>query len=159
LLTGATLTRLMDEHDLRPSRARGQHFLSDPNTARRIARLAGVGPGDRVVEIGAGLGSLTLALAATGAAVTAVEVDRRLLPALRQVVAPAGVRIVEGDALDLPWDEVLGAGGAGGPPAAPAGDGPGGRRPGPSSPTCRTTWPPPSSWSCWRGCRPSPACS
>ena len=49
---------------------------------RRIARLAGVGPGDRVVEIGAGLGSLTLALAETGADVTAVELDRDLVPVL-----------------------------------------------------------------------------
>ena len=54
---------------------------------RRIARLAGVGPGDQVVEIGAGLGSLTLALAETGADVTAVEVDRGLVPVLRDVVA------------------------------------------------------------------------
>ena len=73
---------LLDRHGLRPSRALGQHFVADANTVRRIARLAGVGPGDRVIEIGAGLGSLTLALAETGAAVTAVEVDRYLLPAL-----------------------------------------------------------------------------
>ena len=67
-----------------PSRALGQNFVVDPNTVRRIARLAGVGPGDRVVEIGAGLGSLTLALPETGAAVTAVEIDRHLLPVLRR---------------------------------------------------------------------------
>ena len=77
---------------------------------RRIARLASVGPGDRVVEIGAGLGSLTLALAETGASVTAVEIDRYLLPALRSVVEPVGVRVVEGDALRLDWSAVLGAG-------------------------------------------------
>lgn len=82
--------------------------MVDPNTVRRIARLAGVGPGDRVLEIGAGLGSLTLALAATGAAVTAVEIDRHLVPVLRQVVAAAGVRVVAGDALALDWAGVLG---------------------------------------------------
>jgi 16S rRNA (adenine1518-N6/adenine1519-N6)-dimethyltransferase len=82
--------------------------VADPNTVRRIARLAGVGPGDRVVEIGPGLGSLTLALAETGADVTAVEVDRHLLPALREVVEPHGVRVVHGDALHLDWDDVLG---------------------------------------------------
>ncbi|HJV09510.1 MAG TPA: 16S rRNA (adenine(1518)-N(6)/adenine(1519)-N(6))-dimethyltransferase RsmA [Acidimicrobiales bacterium] len=109
-LSGADVRRLLDEYGLAPSRARGQNFVVDPNTVRRIARLAGVGAGDRVVEIGAGLGSLTLALAETGAAVTAVEVDSRLLPALRSVVEPAGVTVVEGDALRLDWASLLGEG-------------------------------------------------
>ena len=84
--------------------------MADPNTVRRIARLAEVGAGDRVVEIGAGLGSLTLALAATGASVTAVEIDRYLLPVLREQVEPLGVTVVEGDALRLDWGGLLGAG-------------------------------------------------
>jgi 16S rRNA (adenine1518-N6/adenine1519-N6)-dimethyltransferase len=114
-----TLTRrqvrdLLAEHGLSPSRALGQNFVADPNTVRRIAGLAGIGPGDRVVEVGAGLGSLTVALAETGAEVTAVELDRHLLPVLRSVVEPLGVRVVEGDAMALDWDEVLGADGAGG---------------------------------------------
>ena len=75
---------------------------------RRIARLAGVGPGDRVAEIGAGLGSLTLALAETGATVTAVEIDRYLVPVLRSVVEPAGVEVIEGDAMTLDWAARLG---------------------------------------------------
>lgn len=99
---------LLGRHGLRPSRALGQHFVADPNTVRRIARLAAVGPGDRVVEIGAGLGSLTLALAETGASVTAVELDRYLVPVLRSVVEPAGVRVVEGDAMALDWPALLG---------------------------------------------------
>jgi 16S rRNA (adenine1518-N6/adenine1519-N6)-dimethyltransferase len=107
-LSGADVRRLLDQHGLAPSRARGQNFVVDPNTVRRIARLAEVGPGDRVVEIGAGLGSLTLALAGTGASVTAVEVDSRLVPVLRGVVEPAGVTVVEGDALRLDWDGLLG---------------------------------------------------
>ena len=65
--------------------------MADANTVRRIVRLADVGPTSRVVEIGAGLGSLTLALAEAGAEVTAVEVDRRVLPVLRSVVEPVGV--------------------------------------------------------------------
>jgi len=109
-LSGADVRRLLDEYGLAPSRARGQNFVVDPNTVRRIARLAGVGAGDRVVEIGAGLGSLSLALAETGAAVTAIEVDSRLVPALRSVVEPAGVTVVEGDALRLDWDALLGPG-------------------------------------------------
>jgi 16S rRNA (adenine1518-N6/adenine1519-N6)-dimethyltransferase len=99
----------MAEHGIRPSRALGQNFVVDPNTVRRIARLAGIGPGDRVVEIGAGLGSLTLALVETGASVTAVEVDRHLLPALRSVVEPLGVTVVAADATTLDWDPLLGA--------------------------------------------------
>ena len=74
----ASSTRSSSSTGSSPSRALGQNFVADPNTVRRIARLADVGPGDRVVEIGAGLGSLTLALAETGAAVTAVEIDRHL---------------------------------------------------------------------------------
>lgn len=83
--------------------------MVDPNTVRRIARLAEIGPGDRVVEIGAGLGSLTLALLETGAQVTAVEIDHHLLPILRQVVEPAGARVIGGDALALDWSSLLGA--------------------------------------------------
>ena len=100
---------LLDRHGLRPSRALGQNFVADANTVRRIARLAEVGPLDAVVEIGAGLGSLTLALAETGASVTAVELDRYLVPVLRSVVEDAGadVRVVEADAMTLDWTSLL----------------------------------------------------
>ncbi|MDQ6927845.1 MAG: 16S rRNA (adenine(1518)-N(6)/adenine(1519)-N(6))-dimethyltransferase RsmA, partial [Actinomycetota bacterium] len=114
-LSRREVRELLARHQIHPSRARGQNFVVDPNTVRRVARLAGVGAGDRVVEVGAGLGSLTLALAETGASVLAIEVDPRLVPLLRQVVAgevvePAGVTVMEADAMGLDWAAVLGAG-------------------------------------------------
>jgi len=106
-LSRPAITALLAEHGLHPSRALGQNFVADPNTVRRIVRLAGVGAGTPVVEIGAGLGSLTLALAETGAAVVAVEVDRYLVPVLREVLAGTDVDVVEGDALTLDWGSLL----------------------------------------------------
>lgn len=121
---------LLERHGLEARRSLGQNFVADPNTVAHIARLAGVGPGDRVVEVGPGLGSLTLALAASGARVLAVEKDRSLLPVLDEVLATAtasipaedeegdedgsghasagDVRVVEGDALAVDWSELLG---------------------------------------------------
>jgi len=103
----ADIREILEANDLRPRRSLGQHFVADANTLRRIVRLSGVGPGDHVVEVGAGLGSLTLALAETGAEVTAVEVDRAVLPVLREQVGGHGVRVVEGDARTLDWDALL----------------------------------------------------
>ena len=108
LLTPASVRALLAEHGLRPSRRLGQHFLADPNTARRIVRLAGVDSGDRVLEIGPGLGSLTLALRERGCDVLALEVDRRLAGVLEEVVAgDEGVRVVTGDALAVDLDSLL----------------------------------------------------
>ena len=76
--------------------------------ARRIVELAGVGPDDRVVEVGAGLGSLTVALAASGAPVTAVEIDARLIPALTEVTAGLPrVSVVRADAMTARWGSML----------------------------------------------------
>src|SRR5699024_9816878 len=102
--TRRRVTRLLESHGLSPSRALGQNFVVDPNTVRRIARLADVGPDDRVIEIGAGVGSLTLALAETGAQITAIEMDRGLLGVLDDVLADTDVRLVAGDARTLDWD-------------------------------------------------------
>ena len=107
-LSPRQISDLLTTHGLRPSRALGQNFVTDANTVRRIVRLAEVGPGDRVLEIGPGLGSLTLALEEAGAAITAVEVDRRLLPVLEAVLGPANVRLLHGDAMKMNWAEVLG---------------------------------------------------
>jgi 16S rRNA (adenine1518-N6/adenine1519-N6)-dimethyltransferase len=107
--TRASIGELLQRHGLAPRRDLGQNFVTDANTVRRIARLAAVGAGDSVLEIGAGFGSLTLALAETGADITAVEVDRGLVPILREVVAAfPNVRVVEGDAMRLDWNALLG---------------------------------------------------
>jgi len=101
------VTHLLRQYGLHPSKALGQHFVVDPNTVDRIARIARVGPGDHVLEIGAGLGSLTVGLAATGATVTAVEVDAGIVPALRAMVEPLGVEVIEADAMSCDWQELL----------------------------------------------------
>ncbi len=108
-ISRATATELLDSAGLRAKRALGQNFVVDANTVRRIARLAGVGANDRVVEIGAGLGSLTLALAETGARVTAIEIDDDLVPLLRaNLEGIAGVDVVHADAMTFDWSSFLG---------------------------------------------------
>jgi 16S rRNA (adenine1518-N6/adenine1519-N6)-dimethyltransferase len=98
------ISNLLETHGLAPRRAFGQNFVVDPNTVRRIARLADVGPGDFVLEIGAGLGSLTLALAETGAHIVAIEIDNGVVEVLREVVRDLpNVEVIHGDALLLDW--------------------------------------------------------
>jgi len=109
-LSRRDISDLLTQHGLAPRREFGQNFVADPNTVRRIARLAKLSPTDHVLEIGAGLGSLTTALAETGAAVTAIEIDHGIVPVLRSVVADLErVTVIEGDAQELPWHELLAA--------------------------------------------------
>ena len=87
-----------------PKHFLGQNFLVDGNIVRKSLELAGVGPGDTVVEIGPGLGTLTTALLETGAEVWAVEKDRQLHAHLLETLVPAHPRLhlLEGDAMDHP---------------------------------------------------------
>jgi len=110
-MLGATeINELLDRYGLTARKALGQNFVADPNTVMKIARLAQVGPGDNVVEIGPGLGSLTLALVDTGARVLAVEKDGSLLPVLSEVLLAhhaSDVQLVQADALQVDWPTLL----------------------------------------------------
>ncbi|HQE31131.1 MAG TPA: 16S rRNA (adenine(1518)-N(6)/adenine(1519)-N(6))-dimethyltransferase RsmA [Propionibacteriaceae bacterium] len=112
LLDGRSIRELAAELGLRPSKQRGQNFVTDPNTVRRIVGLSGVGPDDVVIEVGPGLGSLTLGLLETGARVVAIEVEsslaRRLVRTVSQRMPGAEDRlaVVEADAMRV--TELLG---------------------------------------------------
>lgn len=107
-LSRSDASRQLEGAGLRAKRALGQNFVVDPNTVRKIARLANIEGHGHVVEIGAGLGCLTLALAETDASVTAVEVDDALIPLLTENVGNVpNVRIVHADAMKIRWDELL----------------------------------------------------
>ena len=94
--------RLLAAHGLRPDTDLGQHFLLDENLVDLAVRQAGVGAGDVALEVGAGLGVLTAALGRAAATVHAVELDRRLAPALEEAVAGQGdIRIHWGDAMRM----------------------------------------------------------
>lgn len=87
----------------------GQNFLLDKNMLRRMAKAAGIGPGDSVVEIGPGAGTLTRVMAEEGARVLAVEIDTSLLPVLEEVLAGQDkVIIIPGDVLKMNLDELAG---------------------------------------------------
>jgi 16S rRNA (adenine1518-N6/adenine1519-N6)-dimethyltransferase len=87
LLTAPDIRELARRLDLRPTKTLGQNFVIDPNTVRRIVRTAGVGPDDVVVEVGPGLGSLTLGLLPEVSRVVAVEIDPVLAAELPRTVA------------------------------------------------------------------------
>ena len=107
LLGASDIRALAEKVGLRPTKQWGQNFVIDANTVRRIVRVAEIGADDVVLEVGPGLGSLTLALLATGASVVAVEIDPALAAQLPITVAErvpgaAGrLSVVSGDALRL----------------------------------------------------------
>ena len=115
LLGAAEIRRLAAELDVTPTKKLGQNFVVDANTVRKIVQAADVRAGESVVEIGPGLGSLTLAILEAGARVTAVEIDRRLAARLPATVRAHGVpdgalTVVEGDALrvtELPGEPAV----------------------------------------------------
>ena len=99
----------LQAHGLAARRDLGQNFLHDERVAEKLVRIAAVESGDRVIEIGTGLGTLTRALAARAGRVITVEVDAGIVRALRrEALLPANVELIHGDALDLDLDRLTG---------------------------------------------------
>ncbi|MFZ0161903.1 MAG: rRNA adenine N-6-methyltransferase family protein, partial [Kineosporiaceae bacterium] len=107
LLSAREIRRLAEDLDVRPTKVLGQNFVVDANTVRRIVRASAVDAGDVVLEVGPGLGSLTLALLDVAGSVTAVEIDPVLAQALPATVArqrpgaESRLRVVRADAVRL----------------------------------------------------------
>lgn len=106
LLGAGDVKALLAESGVRPSRRRGQNFLADPNLVRRIVRLAGVGPGDEVLEVGIGVGSLTAGLVEAGAHVVGIEIEAAFCDTVRRILPPDRVETIQGDAANLDWSEL-----------------------------------------------------
>ena len=100
---------ILRRHGLRPKKDWGQNFLGDDEVLSRIAAACSIGPGDVVVELGAGLGHLTRALADTGASVVAVERDRDLVRVLEKELALPNVRVVAANAAAHDFEATAGA--------------------------------------------------
>jgi 16S rRNA (adenine1518-N6/adenine1519-N6)-dimethyltransferase len=108
LTSPRVLRDLLAAHGLRPRKRLGQHFLVDGNVLAIIVGALAPAPGDRLLEIGAGVGTLTRPLADSGAQVTAVELDDRLAPVLAETVGDRpNLRLLRGDVLALDLDALL----------------------------------------------------
>ena len=104
LLGANEIRQIAQELDLHPKKSLGQNFVIDGNTCQKIVRLAGVVPSDHVVEIGPGLGSLTLAILQQTNSVTVIEIDQRLASRISQTVTEHGaakLNVINIDALSV----------------------------------------------------------
>ncbi len=110
-LTRTQITNQLDSHEVAPSRALGQNFLCDPSMIDKIVRLSKAGSDDHVIEVGPGLGSLTLALAEIASQVSVVELDKHILALLEENITTAGlaekVDIHNADVMQFNWAEVI----------------------------------------------------
>ena len=109
-LTLNEVRELLEKYDLHPKKSLGQNFVIEPNTIRQIIGFSSIVPGDHVLEVGPGLGSLTLALLEEQAEVIAVEIDDRLVKVLSEVVktrAGSNLRIIHGDIMKLELNKLL----------------------------------------------------
>jgi len=102
------ISEILNQFHLHPQRSLGQNFLADHNALVKIVEDSGVGPEDRVLEIGAGLGSLTRLLAVRAGSVVAVEIDHHLFPALQSVTGSFdNVRLIQGNILEIPPGDIF----------------------------------------------------
>src|ERR687889_376442 len=104
LLGPAEIRDLAARLGVTPTKKLGQNFVHDPNTVRRIVAAAGIRPDDVVLEVGPGLGSLTLGLVGAAAHVHAVEIDRALAAALPSTVRAENLTVHTADALRITAD-------------------------------------------------------
>lgn len=105
--TPAAILALLERHGVRPRKMYGQHFLADRNLIDKVVKLADVAPDDRVVEIGAGTGALTVALVERGARVVAYEVDEELRPILAETLVGRAVDLRFADVMEVNLEEEL----------------------------------------------------
>ena len=111
IATPSVTRHIMKAFNLRASKRLGQNFLVDANIVRGIVDAVGAKPGDKILEIGPGIGTLTQGLAESGADVTAVELDKKLPAVLAETLAGYdNVRIVPGDILKVNIPEIMGEG-------------------------------------------------
>jgi len=100
------ISEFLRKQNFRFKKKWGQNFIFDQNLLERLVREAGIKPGDQVVEIGPGAGTLTRELLSQGARVLAVEIDATLLPILEEVLPKEHLVLVQGDALKVKLDEL-----------------------------------------------------
>lgn len=103
-----SISQLLKQYGLKPKKGLGQNFLADPSSLNKILNSAEIGPDDTVLEIGPGLGSLTTLLAENAKRVIAVELDRNLVAALKDILSPhPNVELIQGDILEVNLNELI----------------------------------------------------
>jgi 16S rRNA (adenine1518-N6/adenine1519-N6)-dimethyltransferase len=104
-----SIKKELEAYGLTPRKRWGQHFLVDRNILGKVLRAAEVGPQDVVLEVGPGLGEMTLALAHEAGKVMAVEIDRKMIEVLKQKVSGCpNVEVIQGDILKLDFHRLFG---------------------------------------------------
>ena len=112
MLEPLPVSSMLKDYGLKPQKGLGQNFLVDDLYLERIVQAGGVQKTDTVLEIGAGLGSLTRYLAASAGVIVAVEIDKNLFPALKKVTKPFdNVRLVQGDFMEMEISDLVSADG------------------------------------------------